>query len=125
MPHTVRQVRAEAEALAKTLGALPLAQLEGPVGDPVGRDYNRVRQAAVRLKPDLKGSLPPAFAVRLAGSGAATGPTCLDIMVYCGQVVMLLSSNRKPSLKPPAAAGAKPAKGKKGKPLNRRKKGEP
>jgi hypothetical protein len=43
-------------------------------------------------------------------------------MVYCGQVVMLLSSTRNPSPKPHAPAGAKPAKGK---PLNRRKKGEP
>jgi hypothetical protein len=100
MPGTVRQVRAEAEALAKTLGALPLGQLEGPVGGRVGRDYNRVRQAAVRLNPELRFNLPPAFAVRVTGSGATGGATCLDIMVYCGQVAMLLSSTRKPSPKP-------------------------
>jgi hypothetical protein len=107
------------------LAALPLKQLEGPVADRVGRDYNRLRRAAVRLNPDLKGSLPPAFAYRVAGNGATAGATCLDIMVYCGQVGMLLSSTRKPSPKPPAATGAKPAKGKKRKPLIRGKKGEP
>jgi hypothetical protein len=110
---TVRQIRADAEALAKTLGALPLGRLEGPASDRVGRHYNRLRQAAVQLKPDLIASMPPAFAAQPVAKGTTTHPTCLDVMVSCGQLFALLSPSPKRPRKAPVktVVAAKPRKG--------------
>lgn len=91
----IDRLRRMAETTAAVLGAASPRTLREPPFRRFGVQYNRIRDEALRLAPELAGLIPPRVPVgRKVESGDATiEARYLEVRAYLGQIGELLTSS--------------------------------
>jgi hypothetical protein len=86
---TLQQVRATLQGTLNALRKPTPKQLENLSAADFGEEYNKVRQLALDLYPDLKNVMPPAVVI-VRGLDTMAWSRYGEIEVYCEQIDSLL-----------------------------------
>jgi hypothetical protein len=87
---TKEQIVAKAQSIAEAITAMKEKERAFQPTGQYGDEYNKLRNAAVEFRPDLKDILPPVVALEKQQGGVFTRARYVEILTYADQIGRLL-----------------------------------